>query len=70
MEQGKWTKKWVRKETKPPPLFDPIKEKDTYQKSRKELLEIELIASTSTTPPVYDRTPIYDMPPTYDHLER
>jgi hypothetical protein len=51
-------------------LFDPRKEKDTYTQARKELMEIEWITLTSTTPLVYDRPPIYDMPPVYDHSER
>jgi hypothetical protein len=35
------------------------KERDTYKKARKELLETEWGASTSQ--------PVYDMPPAYDH---
>jgi hypothetical protein len=39
-EQGIRTDHWVRKATKPPLIFDPQKERDTYEKVRKELLEI------------------------------
>jgi hypothetical protein len=37
---------------------------------RKEVIGAEWIASTSTTPPLYDRPPVYDMPLVYDHSER
>jgi hypothetical protein len=39
MEQGIQTNQWVRKEVEPPPTFDPQRERDTYKKSRNELLE-------------------------------
>jgi len=68
--QGKRTEQWVRKAKEPPPLFDPIKDKDTYQQARKELLETEWITSTLTVPPLYDRPLIYDMPLFYDHSKR
>jgi hypothetical protein len=40
-------------------MIDPDKERDTYKKERKELIEIEWVASTLQ--------PMYDMPITYDH---
>ena len=57
--QGNQTDQWVRKEIESPPKFDPWKERDTYNKERKELLETKFVASTSKL--------VYDMPPTYDH---
>jgi hypothetical protein len=57
--QGNQTDQWVRKEIESPPKFDPWKERDTYNKARKELLEIGWRAS--------NLQPLYDMPPTYDH---
>jgi hypothetical protein len=38
MDQGNRIHQWVRKATKPLPLFDPRKEKETYQQARKELM--------------------------------
>jgi hypothetical protein len=64
-EQGIQIDQWVRKVAEPPLKFDPRKERDTYKKERKDLLEIEWVASTSQ--PMYDRPPVYDMPPSYDH---
>jgi hypothetical protein len=70
MDQGNIIHQWVRKAVEPLPLFDPRKEKETYQQARKELVGAEWIASTSSTPPLYDRPSVYDMPPVYDHSER
>jgi hypothetical protein len=56
-KQGKHTKKWVRKEVETLLLFHPIKERDMYKKVRKELIGVELIASTPTVPPLYERLP-------------
>jgi hypothetical protein len=70
IEKGKWIKKWVRKVVDPPPLADPINEKDTYAQARTKISDIEWITSTSTIPRVNDITPIYDMPPVYDHSEK
>jgi hypothetical protein len=61
-EQGNHINQWVRKEKKPPLWFDPQKERDTYKKSRKDMIEIEWGASTLIAPPVSN------MPPTYDHV--
>jgi hypothetical protein len=36
--EGKKTEKWVRKLEGPMPNFDPQKEKDMYQRERKEVL--------------------------------
>jgi hypothetical protein len=54
----------------PLPLFDPRKEKETYQQARKELMGVDWIASTLTVPPLYDRPLVYDMPLVYDHSEK
>jgi hypothetical protein len=56
MDQGNRIHQWVRKATKPLPLFDPRKEKETYKQERKEVIGEEWITSTSTMPPLYDRT--------------
>jgi hypothetical protein len=67
MDQGNRIYQWVRKEIEPLPLFDPRKEKETYQKERKELVGLECITSTSSVPPLYDRPLVYDIPLVYDH---
>jgi hypothetical protein len=55
-EQGNQINQWARKATKPPPTFYPQKERDTYKKSRKDLIETEWGASNAP--------PVYGMPPT------
>jgi hypothetical protein len=65
MEQGIQTDQWVKKATIHPLTFDPRRERDTNKKARKELLEVEWVASTLQ--PVCDRPPVYGMPPAYDH---
>jgi hypothetical protein len=38
VDQGNKIHWWVRKEAEPLPLFDPRKDKETYQQARKELM--------------------------------
>jgi len=64
MEHEIHTYHWVRKATKPPPTFDPRKERCTYKQARKELVETEWVASASQ--PMYDMPPMYYIPPAYD----
>jgi len=45
--QGIQTNQWVVKVAKPPLMFYPQNERDTYKKQRKDFLEIEWGASTS-----------------------
>jgi hypothetical protein len=52
MNEGNQTKKWVRKSANPMPDFDPRKEKETYQRERKELLRRDWGGSMSFVPHV------------------
>jgi hypothetical protein len=45
--QGIRTSQWVSKVAKPPLMFYPQNERDTYKKQRKDFLQIEWGASTS-----------------------
>jgi len=59
---------WVRKSTEPSLKFDPWKERQTYKKVRKEMIEPEWVALNSNTP--CDRPLLYDTAPVYDHSKR
>ena len=36
--KGKGVEQWIRKEVEPMPVFNPKKEKETYQQAMKEIL--------------------------------
>jgi hypothetical protein len=60
MNGGRKVEQWVRKSTGPMPTFDPQQEKETYQRTRKEILGPDWVASTSSVPPVVDMPLVCD----------
>jgi hypothetical protein len=57
---GRKVKKWGRKLARPMPPFDPQQEKETYHRTRKEILGPNWITLTSSVPLVVNMPLVYN----------
>lgn len=60
MNGRRQVEQWVRKSAGPTSTFDPQQEKETYQRTRKEILGPDWVASNSSAPPVVNMPLVCD----------